>query len=106
MKTFISPTSLQCVSEFLDAKGCGLSTGSDIPNFVMDSLQDTFYEEGGVVVVTQKAGVHPYVFRAVCNAVYEIVCMKLSHCLWTHTHTYHQGTAYMCPLGGLIVSAT
>jgi hypothetical protein len=73
--TFISPASLQRVSEFLDAKGCGLSTGSDIPNFVMDSLQETFCEEGGVVVVTQKAGVHPYVFRAVCNDVYEIVCV-------------------------------
>ena len=65
------------MAEFLAAKGFGLSTGSDIPKVVMDSLQETFCEEGGVVVVTQKAGVHPYVFGAVCGVVYEIVSLSV-----------------------------
>ena len=99
--TFISPAFLHSVSELLEKKDFGLSTDSQISQEVMVSLQETFVE--GVVVVNQTPGVYSYVVGAVCGAVY---CRKLSHCLSTHTHKYHQGTVYTFPAGGLIVSGT
>ena len=99
--TIISPAFLHCVSEFLEEKDVGLSTGSKFSQEVMVSLQETFVE--GVVVGNQTPVVYSYVVGAVCGAVYGT---KLSHCLSTHTHTYHQGTVYTFPPGGLIVSAT
>jgi hypothetical protein len=52
--TFISPAFLEPVSKFLEEYGVGLSSGSNISQEVMLSLQKTFFQ--GVFVVNQTPG--------------------------------------------------
>ena len=76
---FICPAMLGPVSAFLEGRGLGLSTGSEVTEEVMLLLKETFVE--GIVVVKQTPGALLEYYVVLC------IVRNCLTCLHTHTHT-------------------